>query len=220
MKRVWQISIVMALLIGATAGLKANEFATKSVLTFLFDEPWRSDVSRAFIVLVTRVAQDVRNGEIVGEATWSRETLLPKWTNPTNDPLQIDCDLQIVFPETDETLEEFKFFRSDRLLAVGPAIREAENRASVTIVYEGKGIEFVDILSSDRVEEIFRPAPVLAKQSTSGDGSSQRPPFERDDETRIFGSVILGANVTYDTHECGAYSFTAFEFDSPYWRVN
>lgn len=202
--------------VAALTSLVVLGYSNRFLLRFALDEPWQSESRRAYAVLTTRFGQEIRNGEIAGEVTWSREAYRPTWVGKLDDPRAIDCNLNVRFPRIDEATEEGRYFRSDRVIVVGPKINSQTTRAFVATVYEGGAIDFLEILTSDRIAEIFDPG----NEQSVVDAFAKGIPFSRDDEGRVFRSAIEGRNTLATTTECKGWSFTVFEFDAEKWRLS
>ena len=209
------VSLLAVIFIGAL-----YDFASRTFLRFILDESWQSETRSAFIVLVTRYGQQVREGVIVGEANSTRESYLPTWRYPLRYPSSLDCSLEIDFPKINGTTEDTMHFRSDRLLVVGPTPGTHSGREVIAVIYEGSGIDFSEIIKSDGIESLYNSGATGISDSVLSNKSATKGAFTRGDKIALYSNAILGRNVTTETVECSVFLFTYFEFDTPNWRIN
>lgn len=183
-----------------------------SLITFgAYDESRRSEISRAFFVLVTRSIQLSRDGKISGESNFTRAEYRPVWVDPTNDPSAIDCEEDITFPSLWDESSETRVSRSDGTIVLWPSFGATFGFVTIGVIYEGSVENFSQLESDDQMQALFSDGSDdgLVPKAVS---EILRPEIERTDETQLYRRVLKGQHVTVSSTDCGTYSFSIFRF--------
>jgi hypothetical protein len=176
-----------------------------------WDEARRSEIGRAFGIYVVRSIQSSRNGVISGESNFWQSGNVPIWVDGTNDPLVVNCDMEILFPPIVEDSLARDVFRSERIFIVGPILFSYFGSGVVTAIYQGQVEEFVEINNDAALEELFSDGGTT-KHFVVNLLPTKRPKIERTDETQLYQHTLMGLNISVVSKNCGDFSYSTFRF--------